>query len=480
MKNLFKYILLLSIFLKPLFAQVTIREAFPNLNFTQIVDIQSPRDETNRLFIVSQPGFIYSFENDSTVSDYKIFLDISDQIISGGEKGLLGLAFHPDFEENGYFYVDYTKSDPLRTVISRFYADPQSPDAVDITTEKILLEVKQPYSNHNGGQVAFGPDNYLYVSFGDGGSAGDPENRSQDRSNLLGSIIRINVKGRMGSPYTIPEDNPYFGNGQDYREEIYAYGLRNTWRFSFDSETGELWGADVGQGKWEEIDIIKKGGNYGWRIMEGFNCFNPSSNCDQTGLELPIWEYGHNSDGGYSITGGYVYHGNNALELQNKYIYGDFGSGNIWMLTKIDNDIENELIEKTDFRIATFGVDNNNELYFADYSTGKIYTFKGTQVTGVKKNEEINFSLEQNYPNPFNPSTTIKYQIPSNVKGETSNTKLIVYDILGREVATLVNQNHRPGNYKVNFNASSLPSGTYFYKLTVGNILKVKKMMLLK
>jgi len=487
MKNLFKYILLLSIFLKPLLAQVTIKEAFPNLTFTQIVDIQSPSDETNRLFIVSQPGFIYWFDNDSTVSDYTTFLDISNQIISGGEKGLLGLAFHPDFEENGYFYVNYTKSNSLRTVISRFYADPQSSDKVDITTEKILLEVEQPYSNHNGGQISFGPDGYLYISFGDGGSAGDPENRSQDRTNLLGSIIRIDVKGRMGSLYEIPGDNPYSGNSFGYKEEIYAYGLRNAWRFSFDSETGELWAADVGQGKWEEIDIIKKGGNYGWRIMEGFNCYN-SSNCDQIGLELPIWEYGHNSDGGYSITGGYVYYGNNASELRNKYVYGDFVSGNIWMLTKNDNNIENELIEKTSYQIATFGVDGNSELYFADYSTGKIYTFKGTQVTGVKKNKRINFLLDQNYPNPFNPSTTIKYSISSIVgTGHPANTgqvapsvQLKVYDILGQEVATLVNEQQKPGSYEVNFYADKLPSGIYFYKLQAGKNIQVKKMMLLK
>ncbi len=479
MKNLLSCLLFVVVLHFPINAQVKIKEAFPNLTFIKIVDIQSPKDETNRLFIVSQLGFIYWFENDSTVSNFITFLDISNQIISGGEKGLLGLAFHPNFKENGYFYVNYTKGNPLHTIISRFYADPQSLDKVDLSSEKILMEVEQPYSNHNGGQLSFGPDGYLYVSFGDGGSAGDPENRSQDRTNLLGSIIRIDVQSRMGSAYEIPEDNPYSGNSFGYKEEIYAYGLRNTWRFSFDSKTGELWAADVGQGKWEEINIIEKGGNYGWNIMEGFNCYN-SSDCDQSGLELPIWEYGHNGDGGYSITGGFVYHGNNVVEMRNKYIYADFVSGNIWMLTKNNNDVNNELIEKTDFQIATFGVDNNNELYFADYSLGKIYTFKGTPVTSVKKNRGINFSLNQNYPNPFNPSTTIKYSISESMKSEISNVKIIVYDILGREVATLVNEQQKPGNYEVIFNAIKLPSGTYFYQLTASSFVQTKKMLLIK
>ena len=366
-------------------------------------------------------------------------------------------------------------------MISRFYTDPQSLDEVDVSTEKVLLEVEQPRGNHNGGQISFGPDGYLYISFGDGGSAGDPDNHGQDRTTLLASIIRIDVDSTAeNQPYKIPVDNPFVGNNEDYKEEIFAYGLRNVWRFSFDSETGELWAADVGQEKLEEIDIIKNGGNYGWRIMEGFDCYNPSSGCDQTGLELPIWNYGHSSDGGYSITGGFVYHGNNAGELQNKYIYGDFVTGNIWMLYKEERIVENELIVNTNYQISTFGVDDENELYFADYSTGKIYTFEGTAVSVFNKNNNMNFSLQQNYPNPFNPSTIIKYSIPSVETNGHASVQLRVYDVLGREVTTLVNEEQLPGNYEVNFKGENLSSGIYFARLTARSFSKTISMQLIK
>ena len=215
--------------------------------------------------------------------------------------------------------------------------------------------------------------------------------------------------------------------------------------------------------------------------MEGFDCYNPSSGCDQTGLELPIWNYGHSSDGGYSITGGFVYHGNNAGELQNKYIYGDFVTGNIWMFYKEERIVENELIDNTNYQISTFGVDEKNELYFADYSNGKIYTFEGTAVSVFNKNNNMNFSLQQNYPNPFNPSTAIKYSIP-NVASSFSSSYVIlkVYDLLGREVTTLVNEEQLPGNYEVKFNGRNLSSGIYFAKLTTGSFSKTISMQLIK
>jgi len=483
--KVFKYIFLISLLFKSIFAQIVIKEAFPNLSFTNIVDIQSANDDTNRMFVVSQKGYIYVFENRADVTNYKTVLNISSTISSGGERGLLGLAFHPNFKENGYIYVDYTIGNPLRTVISRFYSDPQSSEEVDITTELVLLEVLQPYSNHNGGQISFGPDDYLYISFGDGGSANDPDSNGQNRSTLLGSIIRIDVdSSTIDQPYKVPADNPYLENNEGYLEEIFASGLRNAWRFSFDSESGDLWAADVGQGKWEEINIVKSGGNYGWNTMEGFDCFNSSSGCDQTGLELPVWQYGHNSDGGYSITGGFVYHGNNAYELQNKYIYGDFVTGNIWMLEMTNNIPENELISKTDYQISTFGVDENNELYFADYNTGKIYTFEGTKVSVSNQNDKINFSLHQNYPNPFNPSTKIKYSIPAVSNGiVASSTKIVtikIYDILGKEVSELVNEEQSPGEYEIVFDAKNLSSGIYFARLITGNHSKTISMQLLK
>ncbi|MFX1520119.1 MAG: PQQ-dependent sugar dehydrogenase [Promethearchaeota archaeon] len=350
----------------------TVEEAFPNLTFESPVGIYNAGDGSDRLFVLEQQGIIYVFENNKTVSSKKIFLNISEQVLSGGEQGLLGLAFHPDYENNGYFYVDYTAADPRRTVIARYKVDAVDLDKADKNSEFIIMEVAQPYSNHNGGQISFGPDGYLYIALGDGGSGGDPDGNGQNLQTLLGSILRINVTKSNGLNYTIPDDNPFVGNTQGYKEEIYAYGLRNPWRFSFDNETGWLWAGDVGQSSWEEIDIIEKGKNYGWNIMEGNHCYSPSSGCDTAGLELPIWEYSHNV--GHSITGGFVYRGTKFPELSGSYIYGDFENGQIWALQyNGTSDPVNTLLCDTNLLITSFGVDENNEQYLSAIN-GKIYT----------------------------------------------------------------------------------------------------------
>lgn len=350
-------------------------EAFPALTFEQPVDIQSPKDGTNRLFVLSQPGIIYVFDNDLGTKQKEIFLDIRGKVLFGGEQGLLGLAFHPNYNQNGYFYLDYTANNPRRTVISRFNVSQDDHNKADPESELILLEVEQPYSNHNGGQISFGPDGYLYISLGDGGSGGDPLNAGQDLTMLLGSLLRIDVDNTSnGRNYAIPDDNPFKRNTEGFKEEIYAYGLRNVWRFSFDN-LNRLWAADVGQNKWEEINIIEKGKNYGWRIMEGKHCFDPPVNCDTTGLVLPIWEYGHDDAGGYSITGGFVYNGRSAPGLKGKYIYADYVVGKIWILENINGTINNSLLAKTNYLISTFGVDENDELYFADHNSGRLYKF---------------------------------------------------------------------------------------------------------
>jgi glucose/arabinose dehydrogenase len=351
-------------------------EAFPNLTFEFPVDIQSPGDGTNRIFVLSQPGVVYVFDNNPEVKDKKIFLDIREKVLYGGEMGLLGLAFHPDYKENEYFYLDYTTDNPRRTVISRFRVSRADPSAADPLSEEIILEVEQPYENHNGGQISFGPDGYLYISLGDGGSGGDPLNAGQDLKNLLGKLLRIDVDNKVGElNYSIPEDNPFKENTSGFKEEIYAYGLRNVWRFSFDKQN-RLWAADVGQNKWEEINLIEKGKNYGWRVMEAKHCYNPETDCDTSGLVLPIWEYGHNDMGGFSITGGFVYEGISAPALKGKYIYADYVSGRIWQLEFVNNLISNKLLIDTDLMIATFGVDENSELFFADYKEkGKLYKF---------------------------------------------------------------------------------------------------------
>jgi len=352
-----------------------VKVAFPNLTFTRPVDLTYPDDGTNRLFVVEQQGRIYSFENDSKASEKQLFLDIRERVDDrGNEEGLLGLAFHPGYKDNGYFFIDFTATNPDRTVIARYKVDPSNSNQALKSSEFIILEVEQPYSNHNGGQIIFGPDNYLYISLGDGGSAGDPHNNGQDPSTLLGSILRINIdKAENRLNYSIPKDNPFTGNTQGFREEIYAYGLRNPWRMSFDSETGLLWTGDVGQNKYEEIDIIRKGNNYGWNIMEGLHCYR-ADNCDSSGLTMPIWEYSH--DLGQSITGGYVYRGDKFQELKGKYIYADYISGKIWALDYNQNDRPTNLILlESNLNWAAFGIDQNENLFICAFD-GKIYGFK--------------------------------------------------------------------------------------------------------
>ncbi|MDZ7658675.1 PQQ-dependent sugar dehydrogenase [Fodinibius sp.] len=347
--------------------------AFPNLSFNQPVDLQHAGDNSGRLFVVEKAGLIQVFNNESSAESTSTFLDIREQVDDrGNEEGLLGLAFHPNYESNGYFYVNYTASDPARTIIARFQVSDQNPDEANEASEQEILTFAQPYDNHNGGQLAFGPDGYLYIAVGDGGSGGDPQGNGQDRSTLLGSILRIDVNGQEnGNNYAIPTDNPYAGNDEGYREEIFAHGLRNPWRFSFDTETGRLWAGDVGQNSYEEINIIESGNNYGWNIMEGTHCYEPSSGCDQSGLTMPVWEYGR--DEGISVTGGYAYRGPTLETLTGSYIYGDYGSGKIWALDYSDseNPSNTELLE-ADFPIASFGVDSDNKLYICGFD-GNIY-----------------------------------------------------------------------------------------------------------
>ncbi|MEX2565076.1 MAG: PQQ-dependent sugar dehydrogenase [Cyclobacteriaceae bacterium] len=351
-------------------------EAFPNLSFERPVDFQHAREDSDRIFVVEQSGLISVFQNESETDDKGIFLDIRSQVEdSGNEEGLLGLAFHPDYENNGYFYVNYTALSPDRTVISRFQVSASDPGKANQGSELVLLEFNQPYSNHNGGQLSFGPDGFLYIAVGDGGSGGDPQENGQDPRTLLGTILRIDVDNASdGRVYGIPPDNPFADNEEGYREEIYAYGLRNPWRFSFDSESGILWAADVGQNRYEEIDIIENGGNYGWNIMEGFHCFEPESDCEMDGLEMPIWEYDR-SEGDISVTGGFVYRGAAISQLEGLYVYGDYASGRIWTLdfSDLDHPVNEELI-RAPFSISSFGVDQDNELYVCGFD-GKIYRF---------------------------------------------------------------------------------------------------------
>ncbi len=353
--------------------KIRIVKAYPELRFTRPVDFQSPADGTDRIFVAEQSGRIFVFQNQPEIREKKLFLDITEKVNdSGNEEGLLGLAFHPEYKTNGYFYLNYTAAKPRRTVIARYTADKTDPRKADPGSEKIILEFDQPFGNHNGGQVLFGPDGYLYIGVGDGGAAGDPYGNGQNKKSLLGSILRINVdQSDQKRNYSIPPDNPFAGNRAGDREEIFAYGLRNPWRFAFHPVTGELWAADVGQNRLEEIDIVKKGKNYGWNIMEGTACYNPAQNCDTTGLEIPILEYNH--DVGQSITGGCFYTNEKPYFLKGAYLYADYVSGKIWSIRYENGKVKDHwLLSDSRLNISSFGMDSAGMLYICAFD-GYIY-----------------------------------------------------------------------------------------------------------
>jgi glucose/arabinose dehydrogenase len=354
-------------------ANIQIARVFPNLSFPELTNLAQPKDQSGLIFITEQKGIVESFLAGEPQKGSTTFLDITSRVNRGGtEEGLLGLAFDPNYQENGYFYLYYSAANPRRSVISRFTRSQVNPASADPASEVIIMEIDQPFANHNGGQLTFGPDGNLYIGLGDGGGAGDPQGNGQNLNTLLGSILRIDVKGLSEKGgYKIPPDNP-FVNRADARPEIWAYGLRNPWRFSFDRQTGLLWAGDVGQDKWEEIDIITKGANYGWNIMEGFHCYSPSSGCNQSGLTLPLAGYDHSQ--GCSVTGGYVYRGDKVPSLTGYYIYGDYCSGNIWALLFQNNAVsQNTLLLKSGLAISSFGEDQAGNFYILAQAGG-IYT----------------------------------------------------------------------------------------------------------
>ena len=349
--------------------------AYPKLTFSAPVEYTYANDGTNRVFVVEQAGRIRVFDNNETAASAGTYLDIRNRVNYGGEMGLLGLAFHPNFKQNGFFYVNYTKDNPRETVVSRFKAPSVDASEVDPASEMVLFKFAQPYANHNGGKILFGPDGYLYVATGDGGSGGDPQNNAQNRSSWLGKILRVDVNATDKGQYGIPADNPFKGNANDYREEIFAYGLRNPWRISFDDK-GRLWAGDVGQNKIEEVDIVTKGGNYGWRVKEGNSDYNAKDNTAADYVP-PVWQYNHDN-GDVSITGGYVYRGAANPALRGQYVYADYASGRVWAL--MPNGAKaatNQEIVSRAGAISAFGEDQKGELYLCDHGAGRILKLDG-------------------------------------------------------------------------------------------------------
>ncbi len=338
------------------------------------VSISHAGDGSGRLFITLQAGKIVIWDGSKILPEP--FLDVSSLVSCCGERGLLDVAFHPEYPKNGFFYVNYTDTDG-DTVVARYRVS-GNPDKAEPNSSVVILRADQPFANHNGGQLQFGPDGQLYIGLGDGGSRADPGNRAQNLDSLLGKMLRINVDAGE-KPYAIPADNPFVGK-KGARPEIWAYGLRNPWRFSFDRATHEMFIADVGQEEWEEVNLqsaeSRGGENYGWRLMEGNHCFNPSKNCNNGKLELPILEYDHSL--GCSITGGYVYRGSRIPDLVGAYLYADYCTGRIWTGRRAEGNkwVSSEEF-KGNFQISSFGEDEAGEIYFADHSGGSIQRIAG-------------------------------------------------------------------------------------------------------
>ncbi|HMU04090.1 MAG TPA: PQQ-dependent sugar dehydrogenase [Saprospiraceae bacterium] len=404
--------------------------------FNKPVDISNsgiPNDK--RLFITEKDGKIKIIDETGSVLPTP-FIDIDNKVNSvSNERGLLGLCFHPAYATNGYFFVNYTNNNG-NTVISRFTRSATNDNLADATTEKILFTVVQPFENHNGGEINFGKDGYLYIGMGDGGSGGDPGNRAQNPKNMLGKILRIDVDTE-DAPYLIPADNPYKEN-VDTLQEIWSMGWRNPWRFSFDRETNDMWIADVGQNKWEEVNIepAGQGGlNYGWKCYEGLQEYD-FSKCDNgTPFVAPIHVYDNKSDVGCSITGGYVYRGSQNPGLFGKYVYADYCTGRFWALYKNSNgDWQNDdLADLQNFHYATFGEDIAGELYVASLSSGRV--FKISDGTSSTTTTSLTSPTIDILTNPL--SSILQWRMNAQYKGDITWT---IYDLQGKIIKTVQTQ----------------------------------------
>ena len=435
MKKLINYLALIFICYNSSFSQSVLLESF-GPSFNSPVEIKNAGDE--RLFVVEKSGKIKILNQNGSVNSTP-FLDIEDRVsTNANERGLLGLAFHPNYPENPFFFVNYTNNSGA-TTISKFSVSANQDIAND--SETILLEINQPYANHNGGCINFGPDGNLYIGMGDGGSGGDPQNYSQNTESLLGKMLRINVNS---GAYSIPENNPY-------GDEIWSVGLRNPWKFSFDSLNGDLWIADVGQNEFEEINMVQNNPaniNYGWRCYEGNEPYNLSG-CPDEGLTFPVSTYSHYNSGDFkcSITGGYVYRGNQISGLNGVYFFADYCSGEIGLLSKNENDEWDMSLAFPNINGSwvSFGEDINGELYIASINGG-IYKI----IDAALSNNEIDSNTLNYFPNPFQDYIQINSDRPINIE---------LYDLSGRKLREFKNYNQEI------LDLGFLNKGTYIIKV---------------
>jgi glucose/arabinose dehydrogenase len=413
--------------------------------FNSPVDIQNAGD--SRLFIVEKGGRIRILNDDGSVNTTP-FLDISGQVSGGSEQGLLGLTFHPNYSSNGFFYVNYTDN-AGNTQVSRFSVDPGDPDLALGGSELNLLTINQPFSNHNAGSLAFGPDGYLYITSGDGGSGGDPQNNGQNTATLLGKMLRIDVDNPSGgNNYGIPADNPFAGSTSE-RQEIWAYGLRNPWKFSFDHTSNDIWIADVGQGEIEEMNkqpVFEAGLNYGWRCYEGSEVYNNSGCPDPSTLTFPEAEYTH-AGGNCSVTGGYVYRGSDWPVLTGYYFAADLCSGRIFTVDQNGNLIDHGSFGGT---WVSFGEDFENELYIADIG-GEIFRITDNNLIGTTDFTQNRFKL---YPNP----ASGRVYVQSTLKLD----RVRIINLLGTEVLN----RSRIDRKELSMGLEQVKSGLYLIEMT--------------
>lgn len=386
---------------------IELTRAYPNLSFRQPIAIKQAPNNNSTWYVVQQNGEIFQFANDASTANATSALDLTSIVdTSADESGLLAIAFDPNFASNQKIYAFFQtrQNNQRRSVLASF-------THFDISTRQDFITLTPPFSNHFGGEIAFGPDGYLYLTIGDGGSGGDPGNRAQNNTNLFGTILRLDVSNSNNGRYSIPSDNPFAGNalcntGESSQNancpEIYAWGLRNSWRFSFDEPTGNLWLADVGQDAYEEVNIIQRGGNYGWRIKEATRCFNPRNNCDSSGLIDPVAEIAHPN--GESITGGRVYRGSDIPGLIGNYIFADYRTGNFWaLISNEDGGYTPENILQSGYNIGHFGNDQAGELYVVDYGSGQIFKLSPAQQKGISAPPTLSKTgcVESNNPTQF-------------------------------------------------------------------------------
>ena len=450
------------------------------------VDVLAPVDlvlapgQPDRVYIVEQgvvgPGFAPRVQTlapgDAAATT---FVDLGDRVLKGGEAGLLGLAFHPDYAANGRLFVSYTAGSPRRSVIAELARSASDPLQADLATERVVLQVGQPEGNHNGGQIQFGPDGFLYIALGDGGGAGDPGNHGQRPSTLLGSILRIDVDTRPdGAEYGIPDDNPFAQTDGAERDEVYAYGFRNPWKFAFDDATGALWAMDVGQDEWEEINRVEAGENYGWNAVEGPDCFPAGSDgCDVSAFVAPVFSYPHdNATGGFSVSGGMVYRGSDLPALAGRVLYADFATRRVWALDPDRADPDHELLLTTSRGSNNAGISAIREgpggeayiLVYSDSGPTRILRLESVVVTAEPEPDRAG-GLQLVGPNPFSRSTAVTVE-----RAAGGPARVTLHDALGRELAVLFDGALAPSvARRVEVSGDALPPGVYVVRLAAAD-----------